>query len=66
MIQSMTPEERRRPNIIDGSRRRRIALGSGNDLTDINRIMKQFSQMQKMIKKLSRGHINDLAKGFFK
>jgi signal recognition particle subunit SRP54 len=66
MIQSMTPEERRRPNIIDGSRRRRIAVGSGNELTDVNRIMKQFSQMQKMIKKLSRGQINDLAKGFFK
>jgi len=66
MIQSMTPEERLKPQIIDGSRRRRIALGSGNDLTDVNRIMKQFSQMQKMIKKLSRGQINDLAKGMFK
>ena len=66
MIQSMTPEERQRPNIIDGSRRRRIALGSGNELTDVNRILKQFGQMQKMIKKISRGQMSDLAKGLFK
>jgi len=66
MIQSMTPEERHRPGIIDGSRRRRIALGSGNELTDVNRILKQFGQMQKMIKKISRGQMNDLAKGLFK
>jgi signal recognition particle subunit SRP54 len=66
MIQSMTPDERQRPNIIDGSRRRRIALGSGNELTDVNRILKQFGQMQKMIKKISRGQMNDLAKGLFK
>lgn len=66
MIQSMTPDERQRPGIIDGSRRRRIALGSGNELTDVNRILKQFGQMQKMIKKISRGQMNDLAKGLFK
>jgi signal recognition particle subunit SRP54 len=66
MIQSMTPGERRHPDVIDGSRRRRIAMGSGNDLADVNRVMKQFSQMQKMIKKISRGQLNDLAKGMFK
>jgi signal recognition particle subunit SRP54 len=66
LIQSMTPEERQKPQIIDASRRRRIALGSGNDLVDVNRIMKQFSQMQKMIKKLSRGQMSDLAKGLFR
>ncbi len=66
MIQSMTPDERQRPGIIDGSRRRRIAVGSGNELTDVNRILKQFGQMQKMIKKISRGQMNDLAKGLFK
>lgn len=66
MIQSMTREERLKPNIIDGSRRRRIALGSGNDLADVNRILKQFTQMQKMLKKISRGQMNDLAKGMFK
>jgi signal recognition particle subunit SRP54 len=41
-------------------------MGSGNDLADVNRVMKQFSQMQKMIKKISRGQLNDLAKGMFK
>jgi len=66
MIQSMTREEKLKPNIIDGSRRRRIALGSGNDLADVNRILKQFAQMQKMLKKISRGQMNDLAKGMFK
>jgi signal recognition particle subunit SRP54 len=66
MIQSMTPEERRRPDIIDGSRRRRIALGSGNELTDVNRMLKQFAQMRKMMKKISRGQINDLTKGLLK
>jgi signal recognition particle subunit SRP54 len=66
LIQSMTPEERQKPQIIDASRRRRIALGSGNDLVDVNRIMKQFSQMQKMIKKLSRGQMTDLTKGLFR
>jgi len=66
MIQSMTKEERLKPNIIDGSRRRRIALGSGNDLADVNRILKQFAQMQKMLKKLSRGQMSDLTKGMFK
>jgi len=66
MIQSMTPAERRNPKIIDGSRRRRIAAGSGNSLTDVNRIMKQFQQMQKMIKKISRGQLNDLTRGLFK
>ncbi len=66
LIQSMTPEERQKPQIIDGSRRRRIALGSGNGLADVNRIMKQFSQMQKMIKKLSRGQMSDLARGLFR
>ena len=66
MIQSMTRKERLKPQIINGSRRRRIALGSGNDLTDVNKILKQFGQMQKMIKKVSRGRMNDLAKGLFK
>jgi len=66
MIQSMTPEERRNPNILDGSRRRRIAIGSGNELTAVNRVLKQFGQMQKMIKRISRGQMNDLARGLFK
>ena len=65
MIQSMTPEERLKPQIIDGSRRRRIAAGSGNTVVDVNRLLKQFSMMQKMIKKISRGQMKDFAKGLF-
>ncbi|HEQ99564.1 MAG TPA: signal recognition particle protein [candidate division Zixibacteria bacterium] len=65
IIQSMTPEERTKPNIIDGSRRRRIAAGSGNSVADVNRLLKQFNMMQKMIKKISRGQMKDFAKGLF-
>jgi signal recognition particle subunit SRP54 len=50
MISSMTPEERRKPHIINGSRRKRIAKGSGTSVEDINRLLKQFVQMQKMLK----------------
>lgn len=53
IINSMTPEERRRPEIIDGSRRRRIARGSGTTVQDVNRLLKQFEQTRKMIKQLS-------------
>jgi len=63
MIQSMTPGERIHPEIIDGSRRRRIAAGSGTSVMDVNRLLKQFEQMQKMIKKISRGQMKDFAKG---
>ncbi len=52
MIQSMTPEERRRPGIINGSRKRRIAAGSGTSVQELNRMLKQFAQMQKMMKKM--------------
>ncbi|MBD3381669.1 MAG: signal recognition particle protein [candidate division Zixibacteria bacterium] len=65
IIQSMTPEERRKPDILDGSRRKRIAEGSGNSVVDVNRLMKQFNMMQKMIKKFSRGQMKDFAKGLF-
>jgi len=53
IIQSMTPEERRHPNIINGSRRKRIARGSGTKVQDVNRLIKQFDQAQKMMKQLS-------------
>ncbi|MGI6643837.1 MAG: signal recognition particle protein [Bacillota bacterium] len=49
MIRSMTPAERRRPEIIDGSRKRRIARGSGTQVQDVNRLLKQFSQARKML-----------------
>ena len=51
----MTPGERRNPNIIKGSRKRRIAMGSGTQVQDVNRLLKQFTQMQKMMKKMSKG-----------
>ncbi len=52
IISSMTLQERRNPQIINSSRRRRIARGSGNQIQDVNRLLKQFDQMKKMIKKL--------------
>jgi signal recognition particle subunit SRP54 len=52
MIGSMTPDERRKSHIINGSRRKRIALGSGTSVEDVNRLLKQFAQMQKMMKDL--------------
>ncbi len=55
MINSMTPGERRHPSIIKGSRRRRIATGSGTQVQELNRMLKQFTQAQKMMKKMSRG-----------
>jgi signal recognition particle subunit SRP54 len=57
MIQSMTKEERRRPSIINGSRRRRIAIGSGTTVQEVNRLLKQFEEMQKMMKRLSKGNM---------
>ena len=54
IIQSMTPEERRRPEILNGSRRRRIARGSGTTPADINRLMNQFKQTQKLMRQFSR------------
>jgi signal recognition particle subunit SRP54 len=52
IISSMTPEERRKQHIINGSRRKRIAKGSGTSVEDVNRLLKQFVQMQKMLKSL--------------
>jgi len=54
IIRSMTLEERRSPHIIDGSRRRRIAVGSGTSVQDINRLLNQFQQMKKMMKRVSK------------
>jgi signal recognition particle subunit SRP54 len=57
IIQSMTAEERLRPSIINGNRRRRIALGSGTTVQDINRLLKQFDEMQRMVKRFSKGNM---------
>ena len=54
IIRSMTPEERKRPDILNGSRRRRIARGSGTTPQDINRLMNQFKQTQKLMRQFSR------------
>ncbi len=52
MVYSMTPKERRYPRIINGSRKRRIAAGSGTSVQELNKMLKQFAQMQKMMKKM--------------
>ncbi len=54
LINSMTLEERRNPAILNGSRRRRIAQGSGTTVTDVNRLMKQFMEMKKMMQRVSK------------
>ena len=65
IIQSMTLEERRNPEIINGARRRRIAGGSGLAVTDVNQLLKQFREMKKMMKTmtklLGKGRAVDLA-----
>jgi signal recognition particle subunit SRP54 len=53
IIRSMTPAERRDPAVLNGSRRRRIAAGSGTSLTDVNRLIKQFTDMQRLMKQLA-------------
>jgi signal recognition particle subunit SRP54 len=55
IVLSMTPKERQRPDVIDGSRRLRIAKGSGRSVQEVNRLLVQFKQMQKMMKSLRGG-----------
>jgi len=61
MILSMTPEERSNPQIIKGSRRKRIAHGSGTNVAAVNNLVKQFDQMRKMMKQLASGKMPDPA-----
>ena len=63
IINSMTPGERQRPDVIKGSRKRRIAAGSGTQIQDVNRLLKQFMQMQKMMKKMSGGGMKKMMRG---
>lgn len=64
IINSMTPHERKMPAVINGSRKRRIAAGSGTQIQDVNRLLKQFKQMQKMMKKLSgKGGMKKMMRG---
>jgi signal recognition particle subunit SRP54 len=60
IVLSMTPEERRRPELIKGSRRLRIARGSGTSVQAVNQLVKQFDQMRKLMKSMSRGKMPDL------
>jgi signal recognition particle subunit SRP54 len=62
IITSMTMQERRNPGIIDGSRRRRIARGSGTTVQEVNQLLNQFREAQKMMKQLSSGKLR-LPKG---
>lgn len=64
VISSMTMAERRNPKILNGSRRRRIAQGSGTTPQDVNQMLKQFKQMQKVMKQLAGGKMQQLAKMF--
>ena len=63
VINSMTPHERQFPAVIKGSRKRRIASGSGTQVQDVNRLLKQFMQMQKMMKKMKKGGLKKLMRG---
>jgi signal recognition particle subunit SRP54 len=60
IINSMTRKERRNPAIIDGSRRRRIATGSGTQVQDVNRLLKQFMEMQRVMKSMKGGKLRQL------
>ena len=63
IINSMTPRERQQHNIINGSRRKRIAKGSGTRVQDVNRLLKNYIQMLKMLKKFNKGGMNGMQRG---
>jgi signal recognition particle subunit SRP54 len=63
MINSMTPQERRNHALINGSRRRRIAKGSGTSVQDVNRLLKNYTQVMKMIKKMNKGGMRGIGRG---
>ena len=63
IVRSMTPRERREPSVIDGSRRTRIARGSGTTVNAVNQLLKQFAEMRKMMKQMSGGGMPNLPGG---
>lgn len=65
IIDSMTPQERRNYLIIDGRRRRRIARGSGTTVQDVNRMLKNYAEMRKIMKKMTKGGMKSLRRGNF-
>src|SRR5690606_29854333 len=66
IIQSMTPEEKKNPEIINASRRKRIAKGSGRPVQEVNRLLKQFEEMKKMMKQMSGFQKKGRRRGGFK
>ena len=66
IIHSMTPQERRTPDVIDGSRRARISKGSGTSVQEVNLLLRQFKQMKKMIGELTKGPFGKLGGMFGK
>jgi signal recognition particle subunit SRP54 len=65
IISSMTLRERNSPRVLDASRRKRIAAGSGTSVQEVNQVMRQFQQMQGLMKKLSSGKMPTNMKGLF-
>jgi signal recognition particle subunit SRP54 len=63
IIYSMTPEERTRPEILNGSRRTRIAKGSGTNIQEVNRLLKQFDQTRKMMKMVTGAKMGKMMSG---
>jgi signal recognition particle subunit SRP54 len=63
IINAMTPLERRRPELLKASRKRRIAAGSGVQVQEVNRLLNQFEQMQKMMKMMSKGGLAKMMRG---
>ena len=63
IINSMTPMERKKHTIINGSRRKRIAKGSGTGVQDVNKLLKNYAQMMKMLKKFNQGGMQGLGRG---
>ncbi len=63
IIRSMTPKERSKPEIINGKRKQRIAAGAGVQVQEVNRLLKQFDQMQGMMKQFKKGGMGKLMRG---
>jgi signal recognition particle subunit SRP54 len=63
VINSMTKQERRYPDLIKGNRKKRIAAGCGQELHDVNRVLKQYLMMQKMMKKFKSGNMANMIRG---
>jgi signal recognition particle subunit SRP54 len=64
IINSMTPQERHKHGIINGSRRKRIACGSGTTVQDVNQLLKNYDHVMKMMKKINKGGLKKFSRGF--